>query len=348
MSEKMVIGKVIRMSCMRKGLCAYSDETILVGQEALARLASTSLGIPVVIDHPPELITDETITNLEVVGRVSKMEYDQFSDTWISEFVLDNQKGIDLLQSGWGVSTAWFGEKYASGGTLNNVPYDRELVEGRYEHLAIVKNPRYEMANDPIFLNSKTLQNDKNNSTIVTNKNIEKKGHDMIGRIFKKLTQKEELKTNEGEDFVIEVEGKDVSIRDLLAQNKNLASQVEELKLNKKNEDDKKEKEEKEEEDDKKENADDKSVDIDGEEIKMSSLKEMYRSSKKKNAEDKKEVKDEKKDEKKENSKEDEEAEKNFKMVKELHENGVTYNLETEFLSTREKVQLGKKRYGSR
>lgn len=164
----------------------------------------------------------------------------------------------------------------------------------------------------------------------------------MIGRIFKKLTQKEEIKTNEGEDFVIEVEGKDISIRDLLAQNKNLASQVEELKLNKKNEDDKKEKEG--EEDDKKENADDKSVDIDGEEIKVSSLKEMYRSSKKKNAEDKKEVKDEKK----ENSKEDEETQKNFKMVKELHENGVTYNLETEFLSTREKVQLGKKRYGSR
>jgi hypothetical protein len=342
MSEKMVIGKVIRMSCMRKGLCAYSNETILVGQEALSRLASTSLGIPVVIDHPQELITDETITNLEIVGRVSKMEYDQFSDTWLAEFVLDNQKGIDLLQSGWGVSTAWFGEKYASGGTLNNVPYDRELVEGRYEHLAIVKNPRYEMANDPIFLNSKTLQNDKNNSTIIHNKNIEKKGHDMIGRIFKKLTQKEELKTNEGEDFVIEVEGKDISIRDLLAQNKNLASQVEELKLNKKNEDDKKEKEG--EEDDKKENADDKSVDIDGEEIKVSSLKEMYRSSKKKNAEDKKEVKDEKK----ENSKEDEETQKNFKMVKELHENGVTYNLETEFLSTREKVQLGKKRYGSR
>jgi hypothetical protein len=165
----------------------------------------------------------------------------------------------------------------------------------------------------------------------------------MIGRIFKKLTQKEELKTNEGEDFVIEVEGKDISIRDLLAQNKNLASQVEELKLNKKNEEDKKEKEE--EEDDKKENADDKSVDIDGEEIKMSSLKEMYRSSKKKNAEDSGE---DKKEEKKENSKEDEEAQKNFKMVKELHENGVTYNLETEFLSTREKVQLGKKRYGSR
>lgn len=340
MSDKMVIGKVIRMSCMRKGLCAYPTETILVGQDALARLASTSLGIPVVIDHPQELITDETITNLKVVGRVSGMEYDQYTDTWIAEFVLDNQEGIELLQSGWGVSTAWFGEKYASGGTLNNVPYDRELIEGRYEHLAIVKNPRYEMANDPIFLNSKTLQKSKEQSTLEVNKNIDKRGDNMIGRIFKKLTQKEELKTNEGEDFVIEVEGKEVSIRDLLAQNKNLVSQVEELKLNKKNEEDKKE-----EEEDKKENEDSKTVDIDGEEVKMSSLKEMYRSSCKKKNEGEEEKKEE---EKKQNSKEDEKTQNNFKMIKELHENGVTYSIETDYMSTREKVELGKQRYGKR
>lgn len=345
MKEQLAIGKVIRMQCMRRGLCAYPKETIYVSQEALWQLSNSALGVPVVVDHPAELITDENVSNLAVVGRVSAMEYDAISDTWDAVFVVDNEEAISLLQNGWGVSTAWFGDKYASGGTHNNVGYDRELIEGRYEHLAIVKTPRYEMAVNPIFLNSNTLQDDHKEVIInVSNDIIEPKTRgqqNMIGKIFKRLVSREELKTNEGEELFVDIDGTDVPLSQVI-------SDVKTLRLNKKNEDEEKEKEEKKEA--KKMANDTDEVDVDGEKISVNALKQMYKENKKKNAvaDDKEEKKEEKKEDSKKNSKDDEETEERFNMVKELHENGITYKLVDQFTSTKERVDMGKARYGKK
>jgi len=350
MKEQLAIGKVIRMQCMRRGLCAYPKETIYVSQEALWHLANTALGIPVVIDHPSELITDENVSNLAVVGRVSAMEYDSITDTWDAVFVVDNEEAISLLQNGWGVSTAWFGDKYASGGTHNNVGYDRELIEGRYEHLAIVKTPRYEMAVNPIFLNSKTLQDDHNKDIIEpSNVKIEpivRGQKNMIGKIFKRLVSREELKTNEGEELFVDIDGVDVPLSQVITD-------VKTLRLNKKNEDEEKEKEEKKEA--KKMANDTDEVDIDGEKISVNELKQIYKENKKTNACKKSnedleiDVKHKELEESsKKNSKEDEETQERFEMVKELHENGITYKLEDQFTSTKERVDMGKARYGKK
>jgi hypothetical protein len=352
MKDQLAIGKVIRMQCMRRGLCAYPKETIYVSQEALWQLSNSALGIPVVVDHPSELITDENVSNLAVVGRVSAMEYDSITDTWDAVFVVDNEEAISLLQNGWGVSTAWFGDKYASGGTHNNVGYDRELIEGRYEHLAIVKTPRYEMAVNPIFLNSNTLQQDHNKDIIESSSlKIElpeqSKGHkNMIGKIFKRLVSREELKTNEGEELFVDIDGVDVPLNQVI-------SDVKTLRLNKKNEDEEKEKEEKKEA--KKMANDTDEVDIDGEKISVNELKQIYKENKKTNACKKSngdlkiDVKHKELEEgSKKNSKEDEETQGRFQMVKELHENGITYKLEDQFTSTKERVDMGKARYGKK
>jgi hypothetical protein len=344
MKETLVIGKVIKMACMRRGLCAYANETVLVSQETLERISGSIMGVPLVIDHPDDLINDDNIKTLDVVGRVADMHYEAEDDFWYAHFVVDDQRGVDLLNQGYGISTAWFGEKYASGGTLNNVGYDRELLEGRYEHLAIVKTPRYEMAVNPIFLNSKPCQKDASDSNINMNNIIlntkEQKGSSMIGKIFKKLVSREEIKTNEGEEIYVNVDGTDMPISHMIS----------ELKLNKKNA------EEKKEEEKKMANGADE-VDVDGEKISVNELVKRYKAGCKKNEvetkeEEKKEGKKnaaDEEEEKKESKKNSlDETEKNFKMVKSLHENGITYELEDQFLSTRERVQLGKDRYGKR
>lgn len=355
-NDILTIGKVIKMKCMRRGLCAYPNETILVSQNALQILAPSAQGIPVVIDHPNELITEDNISQLPVVGRVGDLHYDDIDDTWYAHFIIDRQEGIDLLQEGWGISTAWFGEKYAGGGTYNNVPYDRELLEGKYEHLAIVKTPRYEMATDPIFLNSKTCKSDNNVPKIINNDSMNsnhKKASNMISKIFKKLITKEEIHTNEGEELFVDVDGKEMPISHL----------VDELKKNKKNEDEKKDKEEK-----RMANESDE-VDVDGKKMSVGELVKQYKNmcKSKKNADDEEKDKEEEKEveievksasadeekaeekkESKKNSKDQDEQNERFTMIKELHENGVTYKLEEEFTSTREKVLLGQQRYGKK
>lgn len=329
------------MPCMRSGLCKYPEETILVSKEALENLAPTMQGVPVVIDHPDMPITDQNIGSLPVVGRVADMHFIQEDDVWYAHFVVDNAKAIELLQQGYGVSTAWIGSKYASGGTFNNCPYDRELIEGRYEHLAIVRTPRYEMAVGPIFLNSKDRQ-ETDNRDIISNAN-NKGANSMLGKLWKRIIQKEEIMSNSNEEYLIEVDGKEMSLAEI-------------IKNSKKNEDE--------------------SYDVDGEKMTVNELITAYKNLKtKKNAdeeevkkedeekkenaeeeEEKKEEKEEKEDEKpkkndlsdsKENKEEEAKTNERFEELDDLHQNGKV-EIQTNFLSLNERVQMGKNRYGSK
>jgi hypothetical protein len=353
--DELAIGKVIRMPCMRRGLCAYDDETILVTQEALEQLAKTSYGIPVTVEHPDEQITDANVNGLSV-GRVSKIEYDASQDLWFAEFVVTSDDAIKLLQNGYGVSTAWYGDKYDKEGTYNNVPYNRELVEGRYEHLAIVKSPRYEMAVGPKFLNSKSLQAEPKTLKIETQN---QKGGTMLTKVFKKLITREELKTNDNESLMVELDGEEKPLENMMDEYKEMKQ---------------------------KQNAPDEKpmvcgtdeVDVDGKKVTVNELIEAYKASMAKADEDKKEAAADDKDEKKEaaadeekkeasddeDKKEDgleieiededeemeEAAQKNsrFNSLKQAHENGMETAIEEMFMSSREKVLVGKTRYGTK
>ena len=358
MGELLAIGKVIKMPCMRSGLCKYPNETILVGKEALEKLAITSHGIPVVVEHPDEKITDQNISQLPVVGRVADMHYDQEQEIWLAHFVVDDIKAVELLQNGYGVSTAWYGDEYAAGGTFNNVSYDRELLVGRYEHLAIVKNPRYEMAVNPLFLNSKPLQDDTVGDRIINDTiKTATRSIPMIGKIFKYLTTKEEIKTNEGEELVIEIEGVEMSLKDLAAELMDLESKAaasKRIKLDGETE-----------------------VEYDGKKTKVNELVKRYQDAKKsslpkdekkeevKEEPKKDEVKDEKKEEPKaeekkeseadpkeekketEDKEEDKKTNSRFEELNAAHLNSAP-EIVTDFVSTHEKVLMGQSRYGSK
>lgn len=350
--ESLAIGKVIKMPAMRRGICEYPKERILVSQETLEELAPSIQGVPVVIDHPEEFITDENIDKITVVGRVADMHYNADDDSWYAHFVIDKQEGIDLLKKGWGVSTAWFGDEYDKGGTYNNVPYDRSLKKGRYEHLAIVERPRYEMAKNPIFLNSFTLQNDKNkgiiNKNIINAYNSSLKDQNMIGKLFKKLITREELKTNEGEELYVNIDGVEMPLNIVVKE-------MAELMRNKKNEDEEEEKKEKE---NKKMANETDEIEVDGKKMTISELKKAYLENKgsgkkKMNEDDEKnedsKITEESDNKKKENSLSDEEKQKQkdrFEKIKTVHENGIRYDLQENFISTAERVEMGRKKYG--
>lgn len=355
---ELAIGKVIRMPCMRRGLVAYTNETVNVTQESLEQLAKTAHGIPMVVEHPEDAITDENVADLSV-GRVSRMDYDPASDLWIAEFIVYKDDAIKLLEQGWGVSTAWYGEKYDKGGTLNNVPYDRELREGRYEHLAIVKTPRYEMAVGPRFLNSRQDPTDTVTLETQNTTNLNR-GLYMLGRVWKKITSTEEVKTNSNEELMVEVDGEQKPLKKILDEMKE-----------KRNAEESKPKQRMLQGEDE--------VEVDGKKMSVNELIKAYKDSmgtdKKDEVEPKKddvaieveqeeempaanedesESEDEAKEKKKnvEDETDDEEKKKvnsRFAKIKEVHENGVIEpSLMDQFTSTREMVETGRSRYGSK
>jgi hypothetical protein len=194
---------------MRQGLCQYENERVLVSQATLEQMAQTAFGIPLIL--PDHVEQAELEANLEqyLCGRVADMHYDAETDLWMAHCVVDTEEGVDLFNKRWGVSTSYSVEKKGPAGTLNAVSYDSEITEGKYLHLAIVEHPRYEMAVNPVFYNSADLQIENKNLTIEQTK---KEGVPML-KLWR--TKREEVKEN-ASDMMIDVDGKEVSMNELV------------------------------------------------------------------------------------------------------------------------------------
>jgi len=362
MSDVLAIGKVIKMPCMRSGVCKYTNENILVTKSALDQMKQSAIGIPVIIEHPNEKITDESIKTMPVVGRVADLHYIESEELWYAHFVVDTAEAVSLLENGHGVSTAWYGEKYGESGTFNNSPFDRELIEGRYEHLAIVATPRYEMAINPIFMNSKGGHSGPSGDKLLIEKPQE--SISMLGKIFKKLTSREEIMVNSNEQYVVDVDGKEIDLKDAIdamsepklngetlvdidGEKISLNSLIESYKnakAAKKNEDEKKD--EDEDEDDKgekkqaKKNEDEKK-DEDEDEDDKGEKKQAKKNMDDKEAEDKESAK-------KNEAEEEALTNARHRELEEAHINSAKESNSSEQMSLHDRVQLGLNRYGSK
>ena len=127
---------------MTAGLCGYDDETILVDVETVKKLGETFNGKPIYIQHQD---VDLDTMKQDSVGYVTETFYDM--DGWLwSKIMVTDDEGHAVINKGWAVSNAYVPTEWGSGGMKNNLPYDREVLNGSFTHLALVPNPRYEDA----------------------------------------------------------------------------------------------------------------------------------------------------------------------------------------------------------
>lgn len=108
-------------------------------------------GKPVIINHKSEISDDDK------VGIVNDVWFNPDDGWyWCNGVIWDETAQNLITDKGWSVSCSYCYTKCDdTGGTENNIPYDIEFLDGEFEHLAIVDNPRYERAN--IVFNSKTV-----------------------------------------------------------------------------------------------------------------------------------------------------------------------------------------------
>ena len=358
--KKLLQAKTFIIPAMRAGLCEYSDERVLVSNDTLAAMAKTSFGIPLIMPEHVEL--EELKNNLEkyLCGRVADMHYDEEADLWMAHCVADTQEALELFEKGWGVSTSYQVDKKGTGGTLNAVEYNAEILEGTYLHLAIVEHPRYEMAKNPTFYNSKELTHKSASSSIETN--TPQKGVSSM-KFFR--TKREEVKEN-ASDLEIEIDGEKVSIQTLTNAYKASKKNDEELgkepgkEENKKNEEEDKKKEEEnkknEEEDKKKDNEAEEKMNAEVDKL----LKDLEGDDKENESEDDKEKDDKSNDDdsnaddKKNSEAADEkkvEADKKntrFNSMKAAKDNAVLDNELAGFKTLAERAAVGRTRYGNK
>jgi hypothetical protein len=192
--------KRYRAKFIEPGIISYEDISagkVFVSKDALDRMMNSFVGKPVIneehIDLEPEQsfkLTDEENQSL-ADGVVSSVGYDSETGWYYADMIIwneDTKKNID--ENGYSVSCAYVPNEVLGSGKYHGIDYDEEVVNGVYTHMAIVENPRYEAS--VVYENSKKYKTKKNSEV-----------------------PKEEPKMN-AEDSVIEIDGQQIPLTELI------------------------------------------------------------------------------------------------------------------------------------
>ena len=131
---------------LQPGLVKYSFGVCLLAKETIDKFIYQFVGCPVIINHKD--VTNESAKD-DRMGVVSRVWFDQMDGWYWCEGIIFEEQAISLIEDGYNVSCQYEITEYSNNTTKalhNGNPYDKVILNGKPEHLAIVKTPRYEAA----------------------------------------------------------------------------------------------------------------------------------------------------------------------------------------------------------
>lgn len=130
---------------MCEGVAEYNEDgeasRIFINEDTLRRMDPTLAARPVYVHHQD--VNLKTI-QADADGWVSESFFNEADAKHWCRFIVVSDKGHEAIAKGWRLSNAYQIEDSGPGGRWHNVEYEQEVKRGRYLHLAIVGNPRYE------------------------------------------------------------------------------------------------------------------------------------------------------------------------------------------------------------
>ena len=260
------------------GVCGYNDETIFIGEDTLKKMDKTFAGKPLYVDHQQ---VDLEHLQEQADGYVIESFYLPEDGNHWAKIIVVSDKGHEAVSKGWAVSNAYIPDNFGGKGEWHNIPYDREITEGHYTHLAIVQNPRYEEA---VIMTPEEFKQYKAGKKEQLNQlQNSKQGAKEQMSMFKLFTKKEVTNSEDISNAMVELSnGTTVSIKEMInACEEDIKAK--EAAKNKKNED---------------EEILEKVVKVNGEDVKVKDLIKSYEAKKNKCNEDEEEEDEEKKSKK--------------------------------------------------
>jgi hypothetical protein len=198
------------------GLTSYEDSdqgTVLVSKEALDRMAPSFKGCPVIfVPEQHSDVNKENAFNFEDIGSnppdgiITGVPY--WGDDgwqWVDYIVWgeDAQRALDREYE---VSCSYDYDDYKPGDQWHQIPYDYEITEGHYNHLAIVPRGRYE--------GTRTLANSKGGHNMALFGIKPKTKENAIPPVAPEKKPEEEMVN--AEDATVDVSGTPVPLYELI------------------------------------------------------------------------------------------------------------------------------------
>ncbi len=116
---------------------------IFINEQTIRDMGPSFTGRPVFVMHVDDVEQDKDKLRGQVDGWVVESFFNKADGKHWAHFIVVSERGEDAIRQGYRLSNAYAADKMSAGGVWNDVPYDAEVVEGHYEHLALVPVPRY-------------------------------------------------------------------------------------------------------------------------------------------------------------------------------------------------------------
>lgn len=142
-------GKIFYGMHFYPGVAEYQEPgkdpyRIYLNEDTLRSMDPSFAGRPIFVEHVDEVDDDLDELRKEADGWVIESFFNSADGKHWVKFIVVSEIAEQAIKNGLRLSNAYIPKSFANGGLWNGVSYIKEITGGEYEHLAIVKNPRYE------------------------------------------------------------------------------------------------------------------------------------------------------------------------------------------------------------
>lgn len=235
-------GRYFKARILQPGLVKYSFGVCLLEKETIDKFINDFVGCPVIIGHND--VTTENADEL-VGGHICHVWFDNFDSWYWVDGIIDDQDALNKIDEGWNVSCQYEITEYSNntdGKLHNGNPYDKVILNGKPEHLAIVATPRYENAMIAVNALDLTVEKEEEPETENITDFISKAINEIKEtEMFNKLFRKKEFEMNAEEMKKIFTE----CLQEVLIAKNEEEDELKKAADNEEDEEDKKDKDEK-------------------------------------------------------------------------------------------------------
>lgn len=117
---------------------------VFINEDTIREMDPTMAGCPVFVMHVDDVEENIDVLRGEADGFVSESFYNAADGKHWAKFIITSKRGMEAIAKKMRLSNAYIPTSFGPGGMWNGLEYDQQITGGKYEHLAIVPNPRYE------------------------------------------------------------------------------------------------------------------------------------------------------------------------------------------------------------
>lgn len=188
---------------------------VFLNEDTLRTMDPSFAGCPIFVEHVEEVEENLDELRKEADGWVTESFYNSADGKHWVKFVIVSERGKRAIKSGLRLSNAYIPEAFSQGGQWNGVSYTREITKGKFEHLAIVRNPRYE---ESVILSPENFKKYNEEKVVELKRLANSKGEPEMKLNFFKKTKVENASDLEGVSVTLPKSQKEMTIEQMVAE----------------------------------------------------------------------------------------------------------------------------------